>query len=288
MDILSDAPEARLFHRQARIEPTAGHWLYLPYYALARLPMTLQLLRPLLRHPVVALRNLRYLAVRPRDRFHGACLGVPSRAALIECLRLRRDDWQAGRRSDRPQLWIFQAYCEKPLRCACAPESDSPYLEPDGQRRFNAGCVLAVEAGGRSCGALEKCRVGQAVHRWEGADGGIDIRVKIMLSERQMADFWEEMMEHQARTGEVIPFVMDVCPLALWLARCSFFQLKTPVGVVFLFESANRCRSWAEYRSADKGRKEAAEPVGLSGAGQAEKEEFLRQLQVLSSESNHR
>jgi hypothetical protein len=285
MNKVLDAPEGPMFHRKENSEPTAGQWLYLPFYALARLPVTLRLLRPFLRHPVVALRNLRFLAVRPRERFHGACLGIPSRAALLECLRRRRDDWRAGRRPDRPQLWIFQAYCEKPLRCACAPEGDSPYREPAGQRRFNAGCVLAAEAGGRSCGALDNCRIGQAVRRWEDVDGPIDVRVKTMLSERQMADFWEEMMEHQARTGEVVPFVMDVCPLALWLARCSFFQLKTPVGVVFLFESANRCRTWAEYRSADKGRKEAAEPVGLSDAGQAEKEEFLRQLQELAGEN---
>ncbi len=271
-----------MFHGRAKSEPAVGQWLYLPVYALARLPVTLRLLRPFLRHPLLTLRNLRFLAVRRGDRFRGTCLGVPSRAALLELLRRRRDDWQAGRRPDRPQLWIFQAYCEKPLRCACAPEPASPYHEPAGQRRFNAGCVLAAESGGRSCGAVENCRVGQAVRRWEGSGGAIDIRVKIMLSERQMADFWEEMLEHQARTGEVIPFVMDVCPLALWLARCSLFRLKTPVGVVFLFDSPNRCRSWAEYRTADKGRKEAQEPVGLSDAGQAEKEEFLRQLEQLS------
>jgi hypothetical protein len=277
-----DVPERRMFHRRTESEPALGHWLYLPVYGLIRLPMALRLLRPLLRHPAVALRNIRYLAVRPQDRFHGVCLGAPSRAALLDCLRKRRDDWRAGRRADRPQLWIFQAYCEKPLRCACAPEADSPYRDPDSQRRFNAGCVLTGAAGGRSCGALESCRVGQAVRRWEEAGGGIDVRVKIMLSERQMADFWEEMMDHQACTGEAIPFVMDVCPMALWLARCSLFQLKTPVGVVFLFESPNRCRTWTEYQAADKGQKAASDPVALSDAGQAEKEEFLRQLEALA------
>ena len=287
MTILSDAPEGRMFHGRNPAEPTPVQWCYLPVYALARLPVTLRLLRPFLRHPLTTLRNVRFLAVRSRDQFQGACLGVPSRTALLECLRRRRDDWRAGRRPDRPQFWIFQAYCEKPLRCACAPEAESPHQVSDGQRRFNAGCVLAAAAGGRSCGAWENCRVGQAVRRWEDADGAIDVRVKIMLSERQMADFWEEMLEHQVRTGEPIPFVMDVCPLALWLARCSLFQLKTPVGVVFLFDSPNRCRTWAEYRSADQGRKEAAEPVGLSDASQAEKEEFLQQLEKLSTEINH-
>jgi hypothetical protein len=266
------------FHRKCGWEIGVRLWLQLPLYAFGRLALAPRLLGPLLRHPLAALGNLRHWLVRQRDDFNGRCLGVPSREAFVAHVAGLARRWAAGELAERPRLWVFQAYCEKPHAGACRPAPGSPYTRAGAQRRFNEFCVFADRPGAGSCGGPGgACRVGE----WLGElprSGNVEVELKIMLDERQMADYWAEMLRHQARTGQVIPFLMDVCPLALWLAEASLFRLKTPLGIVFHFDSPNRCRDFRQYRAADGGCKAAAEPVALGAETRRAKAELLAKL----------
>ncbi len=258
-------------------------WLQLPLYAARRLALTPRLAAPLLRHPLSALGNLRHWVVRQRDDFNGRCYGVTSREAFVAYVAEQARRWSAGELAEKPQLWVFQAYCEKPHVGACRPAPDSPYARAGAQRRFNEFCAFADRPGAGGCGGPDTpCRVGE----WLGAlprGGHVDVRLKIMLDERQMADYWAEMLRHQARTGQVIPFIMDVCPFARWLADITLFRLKSPLGIVFHFDSPNRCRDFRQYRAADGGCKAAAEPVTLSAETRRAKAELLDRLRAATA-----
>jgi hypothetical protein len=174
----------------------------------------------------------------------------------------------------------MQAYCQKPVRCACGPPPDSPYRRAGAQRRFNEYCTLRADGTGAVCGG-GTCRIGH-VAPLTGSGPHLEIRLKIMLDERQMADLWAEMLDYQARHGFPIPFVMDVCPFALWLARRTLFQLKCPVGLAFFFAEANRCRTFAEYIRADAGRKEPPAPTVLLDAAAPAKADMLARLRAIA------
>lgn len=293
-----------MFHGSwQNLDPPWAQRLRLPVYGLSRLMMACRLLVPLLRHPLTSLHNLRFRNRAGSLSDFVKCFGFSTPGEFLAHAARQAASWRRGMIPVKPQVWLFQAYCEKPVVCACRPAADSPYVQPDAQRRFNEFCLGAGrpagfrfnggrvdggEATGRGGGAatgsehqrgcFHECRIGTVGREFIGEGDGLDLRLKIMLSEEQMADYWSEMLAHQARTGEIIPFVMDVCPFALWLARCSLFQLKSPLGVVFLLQSENRCRTWREYRRADHGRKEAALPVTLTEEARAEKDAFLSRL----------
>jgi len=268
----------KLFHRN--VFTTEIPWrfrLILPFYGLRRWRLAWPLARPLLRHPLASLANGRYAWVRSRDPFEGRCLGVPSRQAFLDYLERLRRLREAGQLPERPLLYVFQAYCEKPVACACSSEPASAWHRPAAQRRFNAACGFRPGHTGPVCRQGEAdCRIGRALEALGGMGETFDVRFRVMLGEDQMAALWEEMLEAQVRLGHPVPWIMDVCPLALWLARCSLFQLKTPVGVVFYFRSANRCLKFCDYLAADAGCKEAADPVTLGERGQREKADFMR------------
>jgi len=255
-------------------------WLYLPLYALRRLPMSLRLAVPIARHPLTALGNMPRLLRRDRDAFAGACLGVADRAEFLDYVAGLAASWQAGRLPRKPEVWLMQAYCQKPVRCACAPPVDSPYRRPDAQRRFNETCVFDGGRSGPVCGG-DTCRIGLTAPQ-AGPGEHLDLRLKIMLDERQMADFWQQMMAFQARHGFPIPYVMELCPFALWLARRTLFQLKCPVGVAFFFTAATRCRTFADYIRADAGRKEPAAPTVLLDDARTARDELLDRLRALA------
>lgn len=271
------------FQRDHAAEIGFRLWLQLPVYAARRLSVALRLAAPLLRHPFTALGNLRHWAVRQRDDFRGRCLGVPSREAFVAYVAEQARRWSAGELAEKPQLWVFQAYCEKPHAGACRPAPGSPYARAGAQRRFNEFCAFADRPGTGGCGGPDTpCRVGE----WLAAlprGGHVDVRLQIMLDERQMADYWAAMLRHQARTGQVIPFIMDVCPLALWLAEVSLFRLKSPLGIVFHFHSSNRCRDFRQYRAADGGCKAANAPVTLDADTRRAKAELLEQLRAVTA-----
>ncbi len=256
-------------------------WSYLPLHALRRLGTTWRLLRPFLRHPFTALSNLRYTFIRSTDAFDGTCLGIGSRREFIAHLDALKNQWVRGELSEKPRLWLFQAYCEKPLACACHPSGSSPYYLHDSQKRFNEFCVFHDGRGGRICGG-DQCRIGELARSLAGRSEWLDIELKIMLEERQMSDFWREMLHHQARTGTPIPFVMDLCPFAYWLARRSLFQLKSPLGVIFFFQSPNRCTDFTQYLVADRGRKDSPQPVTLGSTGITQKDRFLRDIATVA------
>ncbi|MBN2432462.1 MAG: hypothetical protein JXQ27_13380 [Acidobacteria bacterium] len=255
-------------------------WLYLPVYALRRLPMSLRLAIPFGQHPLTALRNVPRLLRRNRDAFAGHCLGVADRSEFLAYVAGLSEAWHAGRLPRKPEVWLMQAYCQKPVRCACAPPADSPYRRPGAQRRFNETCVFDAGRPGPVCDG-GTCRIGLTAPL-TGPGPYLDLRLKIMLDERQMADFWQEMLAFQARHGFPIPYVMELCPFALWLARRTLFQLKCPVGVAFFFEGAHRCRTFAEYVRADAGRKEPTAPTVLIDSAQAARDDLVRRLRVLA------
>ena len=286
--IIIEAWERKLFQRiQTKTDIPLRFWLALPVYGLKRWRLAWPLLRPLVRHPVAMLANLRHACTRSRDAFDGSCLGVPSRRAFLDYLGRLRRLAEAGRLPERPQLWLFQAYCEKPPACACQADPAAAWYRPRAQRRFNDGCVFGAGHSGPVCRHEGgDCRVGRALEDLPGFGDIFEVKFKIMLGEDQMASFWEEMLDAQARLGHPVPWIMDVCPLALWLARCSLFQLKTPVGVVFHFRSDNRCLKFAEYLAADAGCKPSAEPVTLGARGRQEKAEFMAAVRrVVGSDS---
>jgi len=260
-------------------------WLFLPVYALRRLPMTLRLLMPFLRHPATALGNIRHLAVRDKDNFDGTCLGTASRNAFIQRIKNLKEAWLSGALAEKPEVWILQAYCQKPTDCACGPSPQSPHSKNGTQKRFNEFCVFAGKGPGPVCHE-GTCRIGQVARIADIQGNGLIIRTKIMLDEHQMADLWSDMMAVQARTGTPILFVMDVCPFALWLAKCSLFRLKTPIGLVFFLQPETRCQNFSQYTEADAGGKKPLSPTSLSQTGFEEKTRILNQIIEIANSRN--
>lgn len=253
-------------------------WISLIAYGWHRRAMAGRLLKSLFRHPFTALANLRFWC-RSRRRGWIHYLGVPDRNAFLAFLEQQLHDWRTGRTGERPRLRIYQAYCEKPPGCACRPSPESPYFRAGVQRRFNEFCVMRASP---PAGCRGECRLTEMFRLADESGNDLQIEVQVMLNEEQLADFWEDQLARQARTGQIVPFIMDVCPLALWLARCSLFQLKTPVGAVFLFSTENRCRSFTQYRQADGGQKDSDHPVRLADSTRQEKESLLAAIRQLA------
>jgi len=262
-------------------EPTLIQKLFLPVYALLKPVISFKIGFAFLKHPITALKNIRYFVKKGYESPEIFCFGVESREGFLKTLREMKENYLKGRSKTKPQVWIFQAYCEKPHKCSCSPSRESPYTISPAQKRFNEFCVFSGKSSiSKACN--NTCRIGSQITQFQTEGRYIDIYFKIMLNEKQMVDFWDEMLSYQAKTGTVIPFVMDVCPFALWLARKNLFHLKTPLGIVFLFQTENRCKTFIQYINADRGLKDAKDPVGLTKGIYTEKLCFLNEIKKIA------
>lgn len=239
------------------------------------------LLLPLLRHPFTAGRNAWRARRHSRDAAFGRCVGVASPAALLERIAGEIAAWKGGLRPHKPEvLWMF-GYCQKPVRCACG----EPRTRDGGvQRRFNPDCTVARRARTGICGEGGACRIGRFRAEVEGEWENLRLRSLVMLDELQMARHWRQELARQAAAGEAAPFVMEVCPLAFWIAEQALFPCRTPLGVAFFLHGDDACRGWPAYARADAGIKEPLRATRLDPVAEREAETFLAALVRLAGE----
>lgn len=253
--------------------------LRFPFHLALRPRVVARLFGPFLRHPGTALKNFRpRRAACGGDPFPGECFGVPDPDAFLDRVALAIEDWKAGRRTSRPELLWMQAYCQKPAVCACGVASG----RAAAQRRFNTTCVMAPAGNSPVCGGDAPCRIGVVRRTLSGTWENLTVRQVVMTDELQMSTFWARCLECQARTGEPSPFVMEICPFAVWIADQALFRLRTPVGIAFHLDAESSCATYAQYLRADAGRKDRPGATPLAPGAERVVELFATRLLALA------
>lgn len=253
--------------------------LRFPFHLARRPRVVARLFGPFLRHPGTALGNFRNRkAGRGAVPFPGECFGVPDPDAFLDRVARAIEDWKTGRRASRPEILWMQAYCQKPAVCACGTVS----TRAGAQRRFNAECVMPPAGTGPVCGGGAPCRIGVVRRTLSGTWENLVVRQVVMTDERQMSTFWAGCLKHQARAGEPSPFVMEICPFAVWIADQALFRLRTPIGVAFHLDAESSCATYAQYLRADAGRKDRPGATPLAPGAARALEDFTARLLALA------
>ncbi|MBP7868231.1 MAG: hypothetical protein KA419_20065 [Acidobacteria bacterium] len=270
-----------MFHFRPTFFRRVLYRLRFPFHLVRRPGVVARLLGPFLRHPGTARGNarLRKTAVTTAP-FPGACFGVPGPDALLARIDRSVSDWQAGRRASKPELLWMQAYCQKPAACACGTASTRAGV----QRRFNTACVIAPAGGGPVCGGAIPCRVGVVRRTLAGTWENLVVRQVVMTDELLMSSLWAECLDRQARAGEPTPFVMEICPFAVWIADQALFRLRTPLGVAFFLDAACSCTTYAQYLRADAGRKDLPGATPLDPGADRAVEDFANRVVALAGQ----
>ncbi len=250
--------------------------IYFLIYPFLRLKIILKILRPFFKHPILTLKNSKYFFKKKKEE-NLIFLGTENEDEFFKYIEYLKEKFIKGE-IKKPEIVIFKAYCEKPLNCVCKKSPKSKYYKEKAQRRFNEFCNITGKK--VICKTpYGYCKVGETFKRLKENEF-LKPEIVIMLDENQMTDIWEEFMDFQAKNGYIKPFLMDVCPLAHWMAEISLYRIKTPIGIVFPL-TKNVCKTMNDYIKADGGMKKEEAPTLMETSTQEKKEEILKKLNLI-------
>ncbi len=254
--------------------------LFLLIYPLIRIKIVLKIIKPFLKHPLLTLKNLKYFFIIKKEDNGITYLGIKSENEFLKYIKSLEEEYINGK-IEKPEIVIFKAYCEKPVNCACNKSEKSKYFKEKAEKRFNEFCTLKNKETICKDNLYGNCKIGE-IYKKIKESKFLKPEIVIMLDENQMTDIWEEFLDFQAKKGYIKPFIMDVCPLAHFIAEASLFRLKTPIGIIYPLEK-NVCKNMEEYVNADGGMKKERHPTIQNKEIQNRKEKLLRIIGIINS-----
>ncbi len=252
--------------------------LFFLIYPFLRIKILIKIVKPFLKHPILTFKNLKYFHKVRKEENEITFLGVKNENDFLNYIESLKEKYKSGK-IKKPEIVIFKAYCEKPVKCVCNKSESSKYFKENAEKRFNEFCGLKERETVCKDDIYGKCKIGETYKEIVESES-LKPEIIIMLDENQMTDIWEDFLDFQSKNGYIKPFIMDVCPLAHWIAEMSLFRLKTPIGIIFPLEE-NVCKNMKEYISADGGMKKEKHPTTQSISVQKRKRILLKKLGIL-------